>query len=202
MGLGTSILNQTASTLLLLESSKPPTPSHSVSTKGQHKAQSSFLQRPAGRGRGCSMPREPPPSVITCLAVPDQRSTMDHSIAGDLQVLLVADIKDHGKGKARAEDVYSSDTLGTDAGTRLHQVRHWRDCSTSKGSSSKTCAVPDLRQRLPLVIQHRAGQGSCESSTKGSRARLGCWDHSIPSSKLLSCSRHSEVPVGTVTQWT
>lgn len=161
MGLGTSISNQTTSALLLMESSEPPTPPRSVSTKGQHKAQSSFLQRPAGRGRGCSTLREPPPSAISCLAVPDHRSTMDHSIAGDLWVLLFADIKDHWEGKARAEDGYSSDIFGTDAGTCLHQVRHWRDCSTSKGSSSKTCAVPNLRQQLPLVIQHWEGQGSC-----------------------------------------
>lgn len=63
---------------------------------------------------------------------------MDRGIAGDLWVLLFADIRDHGEGKAGAEDGYSRETVGTDTGTRLRQVRHRRDCSTSKGSSSKT----------------------------------------------------------------
>lgn len=63
---------------------------------------------------------------------------MDHGNAGDLWVLLFADIKNHGEGKAGAEDGYSSETVGTDTGTHLRQVRHQRDCSTSKGSSSKT----------------------------------------------------------------
>ncbi|KFR16095.1 hypothetical protein N306_06397, partial [Opisthocomus hoazin] len=43
-------------------------------------------------------------------------------------------------------------------------------------AAAKPCAVPDLRQRLPLIIQHREAQGSCQSSTKGSRAGLGRWD--------------------------
>ncbi|KFZ63744.1 hypothetical protein N338_06935, partial [Podiceps cristatus] len=43
-------------------------------------------------------------------------------------------------------------------------------------AAAKPCAVPDLRQRLPLVIQRREARGSCQSCTKGSRARLGCWD--------------------------
>ncbi|KFW84471.1 hypothetical protein N305_14881, partial [Manacus vitellinus] len=40
-------------------------------------------------------------------------------------------------------------------------------------AAAKPCAVPDLRQRLPLVIQRWEARGSCQSSTKGSRARLG-----------------------------
>ncbi|KFQ78805.1 hypothetical protein N337_04105, partial [Phoenicopterus ruber ruber] len=43
-------------------------------------------------------------------------------------------------------------------------------------AAAKPCAVPDLRQRSPLVIQCREARGSCQSSTKGSRARLGRWD--------------------------
>lgn len=62
---------------------------------------------------------------------------MDRSIAGDLWVLLFI-IRDHREGKTRAEDVYSSETVGTGTGTRLRQVTHWRGCSTLKGSSSKT----------------------------------------------------------------
>lgn len=62
---------------------------------------------------------------------------MDRSIAGDPWVLLFAN-KDHGEGKAGVEEGYSSETVGTDTGTHLHQVRHQRGCSTLKGSSSKT----------------------------------------------------------------
>lgn len=43
-------------------------------------------------------------------------------------------------------------------------------------AAAKPCAVPDLRQQLPLVIQRQEARGSCQSSTKGSRAGLGCWD--------------------------
>ncbi|KFV08446.1 hypothetical protein N339_02428, partial [Pterocles gutturalis] len=43
-------------------------------------------------------------------------------------------------------------------------------------AAAKPCAVPDLRQRLALVIQRWEARGSCQSSMKGSRARLGCWD--------------------------
>ncbi|KGL96644.1 hypothetical protein N301_15325, partial [Charadrius vociferus] len=53
---------------------------------------------------------------------------------------------------------------------------HQRDCSTSKEAAAKSCAVPDLRQQLPLVIQRQEAQGSCQSSTKDSTAGLGCWD--------------------------
>ncbi|KFP69666.1 hypothetical protein N310_11249, partial [Acanthisitta chloris] len=44
-------------------------------------------------------------------------------------------------------------------------------------AAAKPCAVPDLRQKLPLVIQHWEARDSCQSSMKGCRARLGCcWD--------------------------
>ncbi|KFP41336.1 hypothetical protein N324_08238, partial [Chlamydotis macqueenii] len=43
-------------------------------------------------------------------------------------------------------------------------------------AAAKPRAVPDLRQRLPLVIQCREARGSCQSSTKGSKAWLGHWD--------------------------
>ena len=125
------------------ESPGSPTPPGLVSTKGQHRTQSSFLQRPARKGQLVErqeggLPKTEGPQAIFCLAVPDHRSTMEHGMAGDLWVLLFADIEDHGEGKARAEDGYSGETVGTDTGTHLRQVRHRRDCSTSKGSSSKT----------------------------------------------------------------
>jgi len=120
-----------------------PTPPGLVSTKGQCRTQSSFLQRRAGKGqlaerRAGGLPSAEGHRAISHPAAPDDRSTVDRGIAGDLWVLLFADIKDHREGKAGAEDGYSSEMVGTDAGTRLRQVRHRRDCSTSKGSSSKT----------------------------------------------------------------
>ncbi|KFW11419.1 hypothetical protein N327_01591, partial [Fulmarus glacialis] len=43
-------------------------------------------------------------------------------------------------------------------------------------AAAKPCAVPDLSQRSPLLIQRQEARGSCQSSTKGSRAGLGCRD--------------------------
>lgn len=101
---------------------------------------------------------------------------MDRGIAGDLWVLLFADIKDHGEGKAGAED-------GTAVKQLARTLAHISFRSDTGGivaprreAAAKPCAVPDLRQRLPLVIQRQKARGSCQSSTKGSRAGLGCWD--------------------------
>lgn len=81
-----------------------------------------------------------------------------------------------GKEKARAEDGYSSETVGTDTGTCLRQLRHWRIVAPRREAAAKPCAVPDLRQQLPLVIQRQEPRRSCQSSSKGSRARRGRWD--------------------------
>lgn len=50
MDLGSSVFNQTISTLLLPRvRPRSQTPPGLISTKGQHRTQSSFLQRPAGK---------------------------------------------------------------------------------------------------------------------------------------------------------
>ncbi|KFO03570.1 hypothetical protein N312_00420, partial [Balearica regulorum gibbericeps] len=53
-------------------------------------------------------------------------------------------------------------------------------------AAAKPCAVPDVRQRSPLVIQHREARGSCQSSMKGSGAGLGRWDPAGSSAELES----------------
>lgn len=95
---------------------------------------------------------------------------MDRGIAGDLWVLLFADIKDHGEGNTavkRLARTLAHVSIRSDTGGIVAPRRE---------AAAKPCAVPDLRQRSPLLIQHQEARGSCQSSTKGSTARLGCRD--------------------------
>lgn len=99
---------------------------------------------------------------------------MDCGIAGDLWVLLFTGIEEEGRlgqsmdtvekwlAQTLAHVSVRSDTVGVVAPRRE--------------AAAKPCAVPDLRQRLPRVIQRREARGSCQSSMRGSRARRGCWD--------------------------
>lgn len=104
-GLGSSVFNQTTSTLLLPgESPKSQTPPGLISTKGQHRTPSSFLQRPAGKrqlvGRQGRVtqhrgtPRQVPPS---------HAGSQEHRglIAGELRVLLFTGIEEERLGQSR-----------------------------------------------------------------------------------------------------
>lgn len=125
--------------------SRIPAPPGSVSTKGQPRAQ----KDPSCRGE---------PGAL-------HGRTRDGSIAGDLWVLLFADIKRCGAG----------------AGEQVQQKNSWHGTwhisvrsdtggivAPQREAAAKPSAVPDLRQRLLLVIQHQEAQGSW-SSMNGSR---------------------------------
>lgn len=112
-GLESSVFNQTTSTLLLPgESPKSQTPPGLISTKEQHRTQSSFLQRPAGKRQ--LVGRQGPP------AMQGHRSTVGCGIAGELRVLLFTGIEEEGRlgqskdtaGKGLAQVSARSDTRG------------------------------------------------------------------------------------------
>lgn len=180
-GLGSSVFNPTTSTLLLPgESPGSQTPPGLISTKGQHRTQNSFLQRPAGkrqlvRRQGRATQHRGTPSRVPT-AVHGHRSTVACSIAGHLWVLLFTGIQEEerlgqsvgtaGKGLAQTLAHVSGRSGARDGG-----------CSTSKGSSSssRTDAVPGLRQRslrgssagklegparAALGLQSQAGHGN------------------------------------------
>lgn len=116
-GLGSSVFNQTTPhSCCPGESPRSQTPPGLISTKGQHRTQSSFLQRPAGKrqlvGRqGRVTQHQGTPSW-------GHRSTVGCGIAGDLRVLLFTGIEEEGRlGQSR-------EMVGTDTGKRLCQVRH------------------------------------------------------------------------------
>lgn len=122
---------------------------------------------------------------------------MGCSIAGDLWVLLFTGIEEEGRLAQSMDTVekWLAQTLAhisvrSDAGGVVAPRRE---------AAAKPCAVPDLRQRLPRVIQRREARGSCHSSTGGSRARHGhCLDseHSTPSGELTQ-----QGASGDCTQW-
>lgn len=125
---------------------------------------------------------------------------MDCGIAGDLWVLLFTGIEEEGRlGQ-------SMDTVEKWLAQTLAHVSVRSDAvgvvAPRREAAAKPCAVPDLRQRLPRVIQRREARGSCQGSTRFLPEQawmLGhCPDseHSTPSSELTQ-----QGASGDCTQW-
>lgn len=144
-----------------------------------------------GRRDGCPVPRDPKPPPAT------HRSTADHGMAGDLWILLFTSIRDRGEGIAEVKRL-AHVSVKSDTGGIVAPQRE---------AAAKPCVVPDLRQQLPLGIQHQEAQGSCQSSMKGSRAKVGRWDPARavttawPSASCSLTADTTGILLGTATQW-
>lgn len=183
-GLGSSVFNQTTSTLLLpRESPRSQTPSGLISTKGQRRTQKApFCRDQLGKGRWWGG-REGLPSTEGPRA--GSHPSLDCDIAGDLRVLLFTGVEEEEERLGQ-----STDTAEKRLAQTLAHVSVRSGVVAPRGeAAAKPCAVPDLRQRSLRVIQRRGAPGSCQSSTRGSRARLDTGtlprhEHSTPCSQL------------------